>query len=376
MRIGILQTAYKKASDYGAFYNVQELGLARALANLGHEVTLYKAVDGDSSEKFECDGRLHIMLISVKYLGINALMNVSVLDSNLDVLVYFCDTQIIVPSVYRWCRKHNVHLYPYIGVIESHSENVIKRTVMRWVAKRDLKIYSKCTVLAKTPDIRTELINKGCSDTILFPVGLDETVMHSAVDEAADRSVSHVRDGGLLYIGRMEEEKQPLEMVRIYREAVSRFPQLKLIMIGDGYMYEAVCDALEGVVKECGLEEGQAVIMRKVPYSEMYSYYLDAKVYINLNKVEILGMSILEALYYETPIVAIKAPGPDFILRDGSEKDYGYIVANVDEVMKKVLKILEKDTSEVRDTLSGKTRIINEFTWGSIAHRLEDIVKR
>ena len=49
MRIGILQTAYKKSSEYGAYYNVQELGLSRALAQCGHEVILYKGVDGEES---------------------------------------------------------------------------------------------------------------------------------------------------------------------------------------------------------------------------------------------------------------------------------------------------------------------------------------
>lgn len=388
MKIGILQTAYKKSDDYGAFYNVQELGLARALAENGHGVILYKAVDGESKVLMECQDRLTIKLLGVKYLGINGLVNVNDLDKSIDVLVYFCDTQLKVPSVYNWCRKNNVKFIPYIGVVESHSENPVKRMLMDRLTARNIAVFKKCRVLVKTPVMYKKLEEIGCKDVNLFHVGLDETVMHrksdsdveGARDEDTSKEESAVR---LLFIGRMEEEKQPLGMVRLYEKVLEVNQMTELVMIGTGHMYGDVEASLNDVITRYGLADNQARLFRKVPYSEMYKYYEWASLYVNLNQVEILGMSILEAMYYKCPILAITAPGPEFILRihmtDG-EDDYCGMVAPDMESLGEVLKMVvngQIDSTEIdRLTKTAENRVKMDFVWGSLADKLIEIIER
>ncbi len=372
MKIGILQTAYKKAEDYGAFYNVQELGLARALAGLGHEVHLYKAVDGKSDTRTECDGKLEISLVSVRYFGINGMIDVPCLDSSLEVLVYFCDTQIKVPSVYKWCKKNSVRFIPYIGVVESHSENAIKRKIMDFLTNRNLAIYRNCKVLAKTPAMKKKLEELGCNDTVLFPVGLDESVMwQGSVDDRPKCDYPTI-----LFIGRMEEEKQPFEMIRLYEEALSVNKSIKLIMIGDGYLFEETNNRLSELSQRLQLAEGQVQLIRKVPYSQMHSYYHMADIYVNLNQVEILGMSILEAMYYGCPVLAIDAPGPEFILRD--DEDYCGMVAPEMEDLEQVLKLFAKGDlgqEEIdRLTSKAKARVMKDYVWKALAGKLESLL--
>lgn len=438
MKIGILQTAYKKSEDYGAFYNVQELGLARALAKRGHDVTLYKAVDGVArsyDEKIEeheqgntgttndvTAGKLHIRLCSTKYIGINGLFDTKNLDKSLEILIYFSDTQISVSAIDKWCRKNEVKLIPYVGVIVSHSENSINRALMKYIAKRNVKIYKKHQVLAKTPAMVEKLRSLDCTNVKLFPVGLDETVMNS--DEPRCEGIEAITINGyvdnesnvnnnpvhnLLFIGRMEEEKQPLEMVRIYDELLQVNPKISLTMIGDGHLYGETRDKLKeisakyGVIfteevrvdsdetnDELGISDVKTTctLLRKVTYDNMHSYYKNADVYINLNEVEILGMSILEAMYYGCLVVAIKAPGPDFILvvdsdLDGSvyndSKDLCGMVAPDMEALEEVLKLLvngeiEKDEIERLNMLAGN-RVRNNFLWDSLVPKLEELMK-
>lgn len=381
MKIGILQTAYKKTEDYGAFYNVQELGLARALAYKGHTVTLYKAVDGDSKEYTENDGRLTVKLVNVKYLGINGLISTDVLDCNLDVLIYFCDIQLKVPMVYKWCKVNNIHFIPYIGVVESHSENKIKKFVMDYAARRNIDIFRKCACLAKTPAMVEKLHVIGCNNVELFPVGLDESVMHQGGYK--DAKEEKLR---LLFIGRMEEEKQPFEMIRMYEEILKIDSTVQLTMIGDGYMYEESLNRLNKIIKDYRLSEGQAKIVRKIPYSEMYSYYENADLYINLNEVEILGMSILEAMYYNCPVLAISAPGPEFILKahvesaseNNSEEEYCGIVApdmaSLIEVLKMVVnrQVSEEELRRIACLAYDKVR--SDFVWDKLSDKLIDII--
>ena len=419
MKIGILQTAYKKSADYGAFYNVQELGLARALAKLGHEVSLYKAVDGEGIKNAECDGRLTVNLIPVKYIGINGLVDPGKLDKSIEVLIYFSDIQIKVPAVYKWCLKNGVKFIPYVGVIESHSENKLKRRFMNFMAKRNLDVYKKCTVLAKTPAMKQTLSELECRDVRLFSVGLDESVMaasdrknvvaESGAETASiaslDQNEQVIKHSdsqeklNLLFIGRMEEEKQPLEMVRLFDETLSVNPSLKLTMIGDGYMYDRVASALDEVKKKHSLTDDRVSLIRKVPYNEMHTYYEEADIYINLNQVEILGMSILEAMYYNCPVLAISAPGPEFILKISAEKDlapigngigegrafgleeseYCGMLAPDMEALAGVLNMfaggqIERNEIDRLTNLAGE-RVRSQFVWTALGRRLIKIIE-
>lgn len=386
MKIGILQTAYKKSADYGAFYNVQELGLARALATSGHEVKLYKAVDGEEKVSCECQGLLTINLFQVSYIGINAIYNPKILDKSLDVLIYFSDTQIKVPAVYKWCITNGVKFIPYVGVVESHSEKSIKRFVMDRLSKRNLEVYRKCKVLAKTPAMVEKLKQMDCTDTVLFPVGLDESVMapvESVGKSSSDTLNSSNKIHKLLFIGRMEEEKQPLEMISLFDRLLDINDQISLVMIGDGYLYEEVEIRLQHVLDKHQIDQSQVQLIRKVPYKDIHRYYKEADLYVNLNKVEILGMSILESMYYYCPVLAISAPGPEFILKLDEHEDnqeYCGMIAPDMESLFEVLRLFEKGDI-VDDELSrianlASQRVREDFLWKSLTDRLIDIIKK
>src|SRR5690606_30869788 len=112
------------------FYNVQEIGLAKELDKLSYEVIIYKLIPKTEqfvSEKVVGCNHTTLNLIPSKHLGINGFVDLSKLDTGIDILVYFSDTQLMVPKVYKWCKRNNVRLIPYIGVTESHSDNKIKK---------------------------------------------------------------------------------------------------------------------------------------------------------------------------------------------------------------------------------------------------------
>ena len=57
----------------------------------------------------------------------------------------------------------------------------------------------------------------------------------------------------------------------------------------------------------------------------MDEIYSVADIFINTNDKEIYGMSILEAMYCGCPVVAKRAPGPEFIVDNGQT---GYVIDN------------------------------------------------
>ena len=107
MRIGLLTTSLGNFGEKG-FYNLQEVGLAKNMDSFFDEIKIYKLVSIDQEKRVEqVEGCEHsfIYYIPSKGFGINGRLNVHILDQTLDVLIYFSDTQFVVPKVYRWTKK-------------------------------------------------------------------------------------------------------------------------------------------------------------------------------------------------------------------------------------------------------------------------------
>ena len=87
--------------------------------------------------------------------------------------------------------------------------------------------------------------------------------------------------------------------------------------------------------------------------------------FVNLNRPEIFGMAILEAMYYSCKVVALKAPGPDLIIENGKS---GWLVRYDEEVIEKIM-----DNSDI--SKEAHMRVIDEFTWESSAKKILKAVK-
>ncbi len=362
MRIGILLTI---VADYGktGFYNNQETGLAKELANLADEVIIYKAVPpGEKQEECPVPGHPNAVIrrIPTRARGIHGIWNCSVMDPSLDALIYFSDNQLAVPAVYKWCVRHRVKLFPYIGVTESHSSSLIRRILMDILFIRNVWVYRKCTCLVKTPEESNVLARKGVKHTIVTPVGLDLSLLHQDYKQADPASLKQKwdfspKDKILLFIGRMTEEKQPMLMMQIFRDLYAADSSYRLLMVGRGELLEKAKQKAGGL--PVSFEE-------QVPNSKIWELFRIADTFVNLNSQEIFGMAILEAMYYECRVIAKKAPGPNYILSDGP---CGYLCESREEILKAV-------TDHSIDPAAGHRRVLESFTWKVTAEKIYRII--
>lgn len=366
MKIGLLITSIGNFGQKG-FYNAQEIGLAKALDKYFEAVYIYKLVPesmSKSNEKIEGCKNVVLRAIPSKSFGINGLLDTSVLDTSLDALVYFSDTQISVPKVYKWTQNNKVKFYPYIGVLESHSTSKWKKILMDTLFKRNLKVYKKCHCFVKTPTVEKKLYGMGVKNIIVMPVGLDLSLLHQdyeAVDSAAlkEKYGFDKDDKVLLFIGRLIDEKQPVRMIEILNKIRQQDKKYKLLMVGTGPLRESVDES----IKRHGLADAVKQI-DKIPNSDIWELYCFADCFVNLNQQEIFGMAILEAMYYGCKVVAWKAPGPELIIED--EKS-GYLVNNDDSVCKRILE--DADVSA-----ESHNRILQSFTWDNAARIIKNTV--
>ena len=367
MNIGVLITSISNFGEKG-FYNSQEIGMSKALSSLCNRVEVYKLVpmsQEESCEKVKEYPNVTLHCVPSENFGINGKIDVGVLDSTLDALVHFSDTQFSVPKVYKWAKKNQVRYIPYIGVVESHSTSAVKRLITNIKFKNNLRVYKKCECLAKTPQVQKKLNGLGIHDVTVAPVGLDMSLLRNdygdvCIDELKEKYGYSKEKKVLLFIGRLIDEKRPLERLKIFKNISEKDDNYELMLVGTGELKERVLET----IRTYGIEE-KVQYIEKLPNTQIWELYCLADAFVNLNQQEIFGMAILEAMYYGCRVIAWKAPGPEFIIENGVS---GWLVSNEQELECRVF-----DNADF--SVNANSRIVNNFTWKSTAETVCQLIK-
>lgn len=351
-KIGII-TLSRIEINQMAFYNFQDIGLARAFAEEGYEVILYR-LTRDISREVKQDG-VRIIFKKVFGMGKQSITGFSFIDSEIGRLICFSDNQVSFPLLYGWCKQNNVLLQPYIGVLYSNSSSGIRAMIVNSFTHWNIMIYRNLKVYGKTPGIIQQFEENGIKRSALVPVCLNDKLLYPAEEVNINQIKFEIGFDEnsiiLLFVGRMEAEKEPLEMIEIYQELFKENSKCKLIMVGNGILY----DEVQNKIAEAELEN-QVRLIKQVPNQDMWKLYCISHCLINLNRHEIYGMSILEAMYYHCPVIAMHAPGPDYIIEN---RVSGYLCCNTEEMYNYLLDVIEKGAVLV-DT---KKIIETEFLW-------------
>lgn len=367
LTIGILDTTVGTVQG-GKYYNTQEIGLAKALSVYVKFIWVYKVYVGKGKALTETPvgyDNVCIKYIPVRALGQNGMLPCEKLDKECKTLIYFSDTQTILPRVYRWCKKNDIILMPYIGVTKSHSENRIKKWLVDLLFMRSLKVYRKCKCLTKTERVRDELYQRGVNHIEIAHVGLDTTLCNEEYQKTDKNELRGKygfteRDKIVLFVGRFCQEKRPIDMVVIFARIYERNPEYKLLMIGNGELFGNT----QELITKKGLKQAVRLITQ-VPNDKMWEIYSMSDYYINLNKQEIFGMALLEAMYYGCLVIAHSAPGPDAIIENGVS---GWIVEEDDDIISHL-----EENNVMR--VSAKHRVMEHFTWEKTAETVMEVVR-
>ncbi|WP_027207008.1 glycosyltransferase family 4 protein [Butyrivibrio fibrisolvens] len=365
MKIGILYT-FPQKMDFFDKYNVQTIGMAKGLINLGIEIEIYHVIpygeEYTTKEIVFSNGSFIIHFIPTIALRSHGLVNTKYLNKKIDSLVFFSDLQLCVPYIEKWARKNHIGFIPYIGVCSSNSMKKFWSIVSNLFMKRNYAIYKKYLCLAKTPEVLKELSSFGVNSIQLAPVGLDLNLLkadHDAYDIGALKKESGFEqsDHIIIFVGRLVDEKRPLDMIEIFSSIISAGLNYKLLIIGNGELANKV----KKIIEEYHLKE-HVKIISSIDYSDMWKVYKISDVFINLNKQEIFGMAVLEALYYGCRVIAFEAPGPSYIIENGISGD----------IIKDDSEIIELLRKERNYKVAGKERVVGKFTWDQTAK----IIKR
>ena len=318
MKLAILVTLMKRFGAKG-FYNSQEIGLGRALADMGHSVTIYKGVkDKSQVETVQISENLTIHYLAMPCFVAHGYMPTKLLDPDLDGILCFSDQQIFLRHVADYCARNQIVFVPYIGVAHSFYINTLRGRIMDDLFKAlTLPIYKRLPLLAKTDSAKQELEELGIAgDRItVSPVGIDVAVLNhdflSADRAALRRELGFEEDDVILCnVSRLEDDKRPFDLLEIFMHVRGK-KKFKLLIVGKGPLREE----MDRKIAACGVQD-EVKILESVPYQNMWKIYTASDYYINMSKREIFGMAIMEAVYYRSSVAAARAMGPSITLKD------------------------------------------------------------
>ncbi|MCI8417929.1 MAG: glycosyltransferase family 4 protein [Lachnospiraceae bacterium] len=345
------------------YYNSQELGLARALAQKGINVSIIYPINRQKRMDIqEIEERIVILRVPSFNLGVHSFYNLKfLLERKIEVVQLNSDNQIYAPMVMKFCQKNGILLYNYVGTVYSDSKNAIKKQIMKLISIRNLRYYRKSIVLAKTNAVKKSLGDKRVDNVQIVPVGLDITNINTECSAKKDlKKELGIPENKkvLLFVGRLEHYKRPFAAL----ELLNRLGQdYCLVVIGSGNLKMEFCAKIQSDFKS-----GRVFYYERIPNSEMYRFYRICDYFVNFNIQEIFGMSILEAMYQKCIVIARRAPGPNEIIENGIS---GFLCDN-DEQMVNIIK--NRNENQIGE--HAMERVVKCFTWNESADKILQIV--
>ena len=110
--------------------------------------------------------------------------------------------------------------------------------------------------------------------------------------------------------------------------------------------------------------------LKRIPYDEMWKIYAMSDYFISLNRGEIFGMAIMEAVYYGTACAAFAgAPGPSTILKDME----GHFLYENDGQLAQWLMAPYPDKRKLEESAQ---KAPARFSWDACARAFSEIVER
>jgi len=332
-------------------YNVQEIGLAKSIIDSGNEcgIIFYTKNKKNSVEKIKYkEHEIPIYWLNgfnFFHHGIYDYKTIKEIASNYDILQCSDYNQF---STYKMLKCSPIPVVIYHGPYRNKftwKTNIIDFIFDFIFLKKIIKIQPM--IIAKSELAATTLLVKGFKNVKVIPVGLDISRFLNSNNDmlCSDKKI-------MLYIGQISKRRSIDFLIDLEKECLKNNLNCKLILIGNGPK-KYVKHIINRIKKENLIEYIEWI--KSLSQEELCKYYNSSTVFLLPSKYEIFGMVLLEAKYFNLPIISTLNGGSSSIIKSSLD---GYIIDNFNVIdwEKKVEKVFKdkKNKQNFCDTWSDR----------------------
>ncbi len=168
----------------------------------------------------------------------------------------------------------------------------------------------------------------------------------------------------ILYVGRLDWNKGVKYVVQAMPNIIKDYPTMRFVVIGEDVGYKK---EIEKEIKKLNIQES-IIFLGKVSNKELLSAYAACSVFVLPSAYEGLPTVILEAMAYKRPVIATRAGGAKYVIKDGYN---GYLVeyASPKEIYVTVRKAVgNKEIGE-----NARKEVEDKYVWEKAIPKIEEI---
>ena len=366
MKILIVRTYPSIMNPEG--YNIQEIGMAKALVRQGVtcDVVFYNGKNKDEIKTIDVKCTDEVKKINVYMLhGFGILKNgffpgLKKLTKRYDVIQVHEYDQ-ITSWLYYTGRKQKVVMYhgPYYHEFNKGYNlkcKVFDNTFLKLTNNKDTLCFTKSKAAAEF------LSRKGFRNTVPIGVGLDTENFGQIDEEMCDELKSAFCAGkaNAVYVGKIEPRRNSLFLA----DVMAKTTEINYIVVGDGE---------KEYVSEFTAKLGDNVrYITKLSQSQLKLLYRKADFMVFPSNYDIFGMVLLEAMFFDLPVISSKNGGSDMLITNGED---GVVLNEFDikQWVDAIRKMAREQAKDMHEKLIQKDHSV--YTWDGIAKRYLDMLK-
>lgn len=358
-------------------YNIQEVGLAKALVRKGNACDIIFWTDKEEKEVNIPVDNAGSVTVFYRH-GKTALKNTVYTGGD----ELFAQYDVLQTAEYnqmqswilakRYPEKHIVYHGPYYAEFNKRY-NLMCAIFDLFFLNRYLKLGTN--FITKSRLAQKFLENKGIKDSNVktIGVGIDTQMLSSVKTECSEPlflTMQNDEKVKLLYIGRFEERRNIPFIFDILSEILKRRTNVTLYMIGIGdkeYIHKCW-----NYADELGIREN-IVYQERIEQKYLSGVYNLADFFLLPTEYEIFGMVLLEAMYYKNVVLTTDNGGSSTLIENGRN---GYILENMkaSEWAEAVFKITTEEMNTVKK--AAHDTIVNQYTWDKLADSFVESYKK
>ena len=299
--------------DYNT-YNCQELGLSKALVKRGYKVSLVMAGPQKENFKYNVNGK-YIDIYYLKYIGIHQTL---CLFLGLKKLLKILDPDVVQIHefgmfmsfvVAKWAKRNGVRCVLIEGDYKLTNKKWRREYEMLYNETLGYSTLKNVSAIGcKTKAASHYVATYSKKETFLTPVGLDIDKFSNKKNDCDIRKKYGIEGKKILiYIGVMKPRRHPLFLLSLMKEMPDDYV---LLMIGVGPLE----NEMKAYIEKNNLKN--VIMLGRKNQDELPSYYEASDLFLLASEYEILGMVIMESMYFGTPLVSSLTAGSQTLVSD------------------------------------------------------------